>query len=413
MLNTPRSRNGMVTSPHHLASQAGLQILRDGGTAVEAAVATAAVLAVVYPHMNGLGGDNFWLIATPGNVPIGIDACGASSGSAEYSLYRERGLSKIPQRGPLSANTVAGAVSGWHAALEATAAWQRPLPLRRLLREAIGYANDGFAVTASQSELTAAKRAELADVPGFSQTYLNKGDAPREGELMRFPMLARTLTRLADEGLDSFYRGKLARLIADDLAKVGALITADDLSEHRALVQAPLSVHVKGAQLFNMPPPTQGLASLTILAVFDRLGIPLAEGFSYIHGMVEATKQAFRVRDREICDPRYMATEASAFLAEQRLDEMANRIDSKFSAPWPAPASGGDTVWLGVTDREGRSVSMIQSIFFEFGSGVVLPETGITWQNRGCSFALDEESRNRLRPEVPPEFRLPRVDGYH
>ncbi len=404
MLNTPRSLNGMVTSPHHLASQAGLQILRDGGTAIEAAVATAAALAVVYPHMTGIGGDGFWLIASTDAEPVAIDACGATGAEVDLTLYRE--LAAIPQRGPRAANTIAGTVSGWEAALEISAGWQTPLPLHRVLRDAIAYAEEGFVVTGSQSELTAAKSGDLASVPGFAETFLVNGRAPGEGDLMRLPVLGRTLSRLAEEGLDGFYRGALGREIAADLQRLGAPLFADDLAHHRASVKAPLTVTAMGARLFNMTPPTQGLASLMILALFDRLAVTVPDGFDHIHGLVEATKQAFIVRDLEICDPADMRCDPSEFLTDEMLDELAGRIEMRAAMPWPTAPAGGDTVWLGVIDREGRAVSMIQSIFFEFGSGLVLPETGITWQNRGCSFPLDEGAHNRLRPRAKPFHTL-------
>lgn len=406
MLNTLRSRNGMVTSPHHLASQAGLQVLRDGGTAIEAAVAVAATLAIVYPHMTGIGGDGFWLIAGPGADPVAIDACGATGAAVDVSLYRDRGLSAIPQRGPLAANSVAGTVSGWEAALKISAGWQAPLPLSRILRDAIGYAEAGFAVTAIQHELTAGKLPELAPVSGYADTFLADGKAPDEGDTMRLPALGRTLRRLAEDGLDSFYRGALARSIAADLARAGSPVTADDLAAHQARVRTPLTVGVSGARLFNMPPPTQGLSSLMILALFDRLDVQTADGFDHIHGLVEATKQAFLVRDREVCDPAWMRQDAMTFLDTKLLDGLAGRIDPQRTLPWPVPPSGGDTVWLGVIDGQGRSVSMIQSIFFEFGSGVVLPETGITWQNRGCSFPLTTDGPNRLEPRKKPFHTL-------
>ncbi|MDB5395651.1 MAG: gamma-glutamyltransferase [Rhodospirillales bacterium] len=406
MLSTPRARNGMVTSPHHLASQAGLQVLRDGGTAIEAAVATAATLAVVYPHMTGIGGDGFWLVATPGADPVAIDACGATGAAVDPALYRGHGLTAIPQRGPLAANSVAGTVSGWDAALKISAEWQAPLPLSRILRDAIGYAEDGFAVTASQSELTSAKHKELSVVSGFADVFLTDGRAPLEGEIMRLPALGKTLRRLTEDGLDGFYRGALGRAIAAELQRSGSPISADDLAGHHAPVQPPLTAEAMGARLFNMPPPTQGLASLMILALFDRLDVKTPDGFDHIHGLVEATKQAFIVRDREVCDPAYMTSDAAGFLANDVLDALAGKIDQQAALPWPRPPSGGDTVWLGVVDGEGRSVSMIQSIFFEFGSGIVLPETGITWQNRGCSFPLTENGHNRLRPRAKPFHTL-------
>lgn len=406
MLYTPRALKGMVTSPHHLASQAGIQILREGGTAIEAAVATAATLAIVYPHMNGIGGDSFWLVSDCAAEPVAIDACGATGEAVNAELYRRLGLDAIPRRGPMAANTVAGTISGWEAALRISSSWQTPMPLARLLRDAIHYATDGFAVTENQSEITAAVHDELAQVPGFADVYLVDGCTPAPGSVIRMPALGKTLSRLRDEGLESFYRGDLSRTIADDLADVGAPVTARDLKSHTPVVQAPLRVDVTGARLFNMPPPTQGLASLMILAIFDRLQMTNPTEFEYIHGLVEATKQAFIVRDREICDSRMMRGDAASFLTDEVLQSLAAKIHRRMARPWPAPVGGGDTVWMGATDRVGRSVSMIQSIFFEFGSGVVLPRTGITWQNRGSSFPLAGSSHQSLQPRTKPFHTL-------
>jgi len=406
MLNTPRSRRAMVTSPHHLASQAGLDVLKDGGNAVEAAVAVAATLAVVYPHMTGIGGDGFWLIAEPGRDPVAVDGCGAAAATADREFYRRHGHVAIPWRGPHAANTVAGTISGWAAALDLARGWGRPLPLGRILRDPVHHAEAGMVVTLSQAELTAAKLAELRDVSGFAATFLDDGTAPRAGSILRQPALAQTLRRLADDGLDSFYRGDLARSIAADLAAAGSPLTAADLAAHRAGMRRPLSVGLRGSRLYNFPPPTQGLASLIILALFDRLGVDEAEGFAHIHGLVEATKQAFLVRDAEIGDPAHMKTDPESFLSPAALDALAARIDRRVALPWPAPAAGGDTVWLGVVDGEGRAVSLIQSVYFEFGSGVVLPGTGITWQNRGSSFRLAEAGPNVLRPGAKPFHTL-------
>ncbi len=404
MLNTPRARRGMVTSPHHLASEAGLRVLREGGTAIEAAVAIAASLAVVYPHMTGIGGDGFWLVAVPGRDPVAIDACGAAVQGATRALYA--GRDAIPWRGPLAANTVAGTLSGWDEALRLSAEIGGRMPLARLVEDAAWYAEAGFPVTASQADLTAAKHAELKDVPGFGETFLIDGRLPREGELMRLPALGRTLRRLGEAGIEDFYRGGLARAVAADLARAGAPVSTGDLAAHRAERRNPLSVRIGGATLFNFPPPTQGLASLIILALFDRLGVREAEGFDHVHGLVEATKQAFLVRDRLIGHPGAMAEAPEDSLTPDALDRMAARIDRGRALPWPAPASAGDTVWLGAIDGNGVAVSFIQSIFFEFGSGTVLPETGITWQNRGASFLLDESGPRRLVPGHKPFHTL-------
>ena len=402
MLHTPRALRGAVVAPHHLAAQSGLAVLREGGNAVEAAVAAAAAMAVVYPHMNGIGGDNFWLLAAPGGPVLGIDACGAAAAAATPEAYRARGFEAIPTRGPLAANTVAGAVSGWQAALSIAAQWGGRLPLSRLLADAIHYAEAGAPVTASQHADTAAKAAELAGVPGFAATFLSDDGAPPVGARFRQPALAATLRRLAEAGLDDFYRGETARAMAAELAAVGSPLGAADLARHRAAEVRPLSLRLAAGTAYNMPPPTQGLASLLILGIFERLGCGEAEGFDHLHGLIEATKEAFRVRDAYVTDPAYMTVAAESFLEPKAIAAMAARIEPTRAAPWQPGAGPGDTVWLGAIDAEGRAVSVIQSIYWEFGSAVVLADSGVLWQNRGTSFALAEGAHNRLAPGRKP-----------
>ncbi len=406
MLHTPRSRRGMVTSPHHLASEAGLRVLRENGTAIEAAVAMAATLPVVYPHMTSIGGDGFWLIAVPGQDVVAIDACGAAAQTATPALYEKAGHKSIPWRGPLGANTVAGTVSGWGEALKLNEALGGELPLSRLVEDAAWHATNGFVVTKSQAELTALKRDELADVAGFADQFLVAGEAPREGQLMKLPALANTFYRLAAHGTEDFYTGGIANDLAADLERIGSPVGAADLSAHKATRLAPLSVKVRTGQLFNFPPPTQGLASLMILALFDRLGVKTADDFKYLHGIVEATKQAFLVRDRIIGDPGAMTEDPAHYLEKGVLDELAARIDRKHALGWPAAIDKGDTIWLGAIDRNGIAVSFIQSIYFEYGSGVVLPQTGIVWQNRGASFFLDKRGPRQLAPGRKPFHTL-------
>ena len=406
MLQTPRAARGMVVAPHHLAAQAGLAVLREGGNAVEAAVAAASTVPVVYPHMNSLGGDNFWLIAEPGREPVAIMACGGAGEKASIEMYRGRGCETIPPRGPLAANTVAGATSGWNAALEIGRRWGGRLPLTRLLADAEHYARHGFPVTNSQHRNTLAKLAELKDVPGFAGQFLASGVPPAVGSLFRQPKLADTLERLVHAGLDDFYRGEIGAASAAELARIGSPVTAADLAAHRAVETTPLRVSLRCGTVYNAPPPTQGLASLIILGVFDRLGCAEAEGFAYLHGLVESTKQAFLVRDRIVTDPAYMTEDPAGHLAASKLAEMAGRITPDKALPWPAPAASGDTVWLGVIDGQGRAVSLIQSIYWEFGSGVVLGDTGVLWQNRGVSFSLSEKALNVLRPGRKPFHTL-------
>jgi gamma-glutamyltranspeptidase/glutathione hydrolase len=392
----------MVVAPHHLAAQAGLRVLRDGGNAIEAMVAAAATIAVVYPHMNGLGGDNFWLIDPGSSTPLAIDACGAAAKAASVDFYRARGHAAIPARGALAANTVAGAVSGWQAALEVSRDWGGRLPLARLLEDAASYARNGIAVTRSQHMNTLMKRPELDDVPGFADSFLAGGAVPAIGDLFQNPALADTLEHLGTAGLDDFYRGELAQSLAEELARAGSPLARDDLAGHQAHRVAPLDVALRAGTAYNLPPPTQGLASLILLAVFERLGVETAESFDYVHGLVEAAKCAFRVRDAHITDPAYMTREPRDFLTEDALDEMAASIDPHLAAPWGAAAKPGDTVWLGAIDGEGRAVSFIQSLYWEFGSGLVLPGSGVIWQNRGTSFSLDGGATNPLTPGRKP-----------
>lgn len=406
MLNTPRARRGMVTAPHHLASEAGLAVLREGGNAIEATVAMAAALTVVYPHMTGIGGDGFWLIAAPGQDPVAIEACGRAAAAATPELYRSVGLSSIPWRGPLAANTVAATVSGWGEALKLSAELGGRLPLSRLVEEAVWHAEHGFAVTQSQQDLTAEKMPELKDAPGFAARFLPAGKPPAERSLMKLPALGATLKTIGAKGTEDFYRGGLAKKIAADLARAGSPVTGEDLARHQARRVAPLSVALQNARLFNFPPPTQGLSSLMILALFERLGVTAAEGFDHIHGLVEATKQAFLIRDRIVGDPDAMPEAPTKYLEAVLLDALAAKIDRKQALPWPQPASAGDTTWMGAIDGQGLAVSFIQSIYFEFGSGCVLEETGINWQNRGSSFLLDGSSPRLLKPGRMPFHTL-------
>ncbi|MCB1741631.1 MAG: gamma-glutamyltransferase, partial [Gammaproteobacteria bacterium] len=371
MLRSKWSTRGMVSAPHHLAAQAGSDILREGGNAIEAMIAAAASVAVVYPHMNSIGGDGFWLVHVPGREPVAIDACGAAARNATAELYREAGLTAIPSRGPLAANTVAGTLSGWEAALALSASLKpgRSLPLGRLLEHAVYHAEHGVPVSKSQSGLTRDKRAELEDVPGFAACYMPDG-VPPVGALLKQPRLGRTLRSIASAGPGDFYRGDLARSVAEDLRRAGSPLTLADLNAQHGIQGTPLSVRVRHgapARLFNFPPPTQGLASLLILAVYDRLEVASADGFEHLHGMVEATKQAFMIRDRHVTDPAHMSVDPASLLSEASIAGQVAAIDRRRALTWPRPTSSGDTVWMGAIDADGMAVSFIQSLYWEFG----------------------------------------------
>ncbi len=364
-------------------------------------VAAASTIAVVYPHMNSIGGDNFWLISD-GGVPIGIDACGAVASCVDRDFYKDKGFGSIPSRGPLAANTVAGAVSGWHTALDISSEWGGTLPVSRLFEDAVYYAHNGFPVTVAQHVNTVQKLGELKDVSGFTETFLVEGRAPPVGTIFKNPRLGDTLETLGKIGLDTFYRGELAKALAADLASVGCPVTIDDLRDHRSTRVTPLEVTLAPGTVYNMPPPTQGLASLMILAIFEQLNCPSAESFEFIHGMVEATKKAFQVRDEHVTDPAYMNVDPNAFLEEGMISSMASTISMSKASASNANSNAGDTVWLGAIDDQGRSVSFIQSIYWEFGSGVVLQDSGVVWQNRGTFLSLDAADRNTITPRRKP-----------
>jgi gamma-glutamyltranspeptidase/glutathione hydrolase len=400
---------GMAVAPHALAAQSAVAVLRDGGNAIEATVAAAASIAVVYPHMNSIGGDAFWLIHAPGESPRAIDACGAAGALATTALYRERGLQAIPFRGGLAANTVAGTLGGWALALEYSKdGLGGRLPLSRLLADAIHYARHGTPVSRSQHATTEAKLYGLRGHPGFDETFLSGGRAPPIGAPFLQPRLAATFQQLATAGLDDFYRGDLARSIARDLAAADSPLTADDLRAYRAGWRTPLALAHSRGTLYNVPPPTQGVVSLMILGILDALDVGTTDpdGTDYVHLCVEAVKLAFGERDRHVTDPAYMSVDAQDLLAAQRIQALAARVDRGRAAPWPPGAGPADTVWIGVIDGAGRAVSFIQSLYHEYGSGVVLRESGINWQNRGCSFSLDEEALNALRPGRKPFHTL-------
>jgi gamma-glutamyltranspeptidase/glutathione hydrolase len=405
-LHTAGHRRGVVCAPHALAVEDGRAILAEGGNAVEAMLAMAASIAAVYPHMNHVGGDGFWLIREPSGRVRAIMGAGRAGAKATRQFYRDAGKHEIPSRGSLAALTVPGAVAGWMLAAEAAKANRGKLPLDLLLEPAIKHAREGYAVTRSQARLTVEKYAELETAPGFLQAFLIDGKAPEVGARLKQTAFAATLEQLAQAGLDDFYRGDVGREIAADLERIGSPVTRADLEKFEAKIAEPLSVPIGAGTLYNTPPPTQGLASLMILALFDRLRVAKAESFEHIHGLVEATKRSFRVRDRVITDPDRIDGNLNGFLSAQFLDSETEKIDRKKAARWPAPYGEGDTVWMGAADSSGLVVSYIQSLYWEFGSGCVLPRTGVLMQNRGASFSLDPKAVNTLEPGRRPLHTL-------
>lgn len=411
-METLVATGGMVVAPHRAAAEAGAEVLAAGGTAVDSMIAAAATIAVVYPHMNGLGGDGVWLVAEPGRPPKAILAIGPAAGAATIARYRAADHDRMPCRGPEAAATVAGTVAGWALAHEIARALGGGLPLPDLLHAAIRHAKEGIAVTANEAHTPPARIAEVAGVPGFAAAFLVDGKLPEAGHVRRFARLADVLDHLANAGLDDFYRGDVGHALAQDLERAGAPVAHADLRAFRTRLATPPTLETKWGRLWNTPLPTQGVAALALLGIFERLGVKRADGFDVVHGLVEATKEAFRGRNTLWADPAAVDADPAALLDAAALEAAAARIDRRRAAPcatsWPAAANGGDAVWLGAIDRKGVAVSFIQSTFFEYGSGLVLPQTGILWQNRAAAFSLDPAAVGHLAPgRLPPHTLCP------
>lgn len=406
--------DGMVVTPHYLASQAGVRVLQEGGNAVEAAIAAAAVVAVVYPQSNSIGGDNFWLIydASRGSVRA-LNASGRAGGRATVEYYRSRGLERIPPRGYAAANTVPGAVSGWGEAFRYSAeqmrAGRRGPGWKQLLDSAIHYAGDGFPVSSHHADRAPIDfdtgDAEFGNLQRFDECgriYCRADGTPyRVGDVLVQADLALTLERIAAHGATEFYSGETARRIVDDLEAHDGLLTCDDFAGHAADWVDPISLDYRGLTAFNLPPNTQGMAALgclNILNHFDLRTVPEGAADCY-HLMAEVTKEAFADRDRWVTDPEFLDIPLAKLLSRDHGRAQAERVRARVTAsPSAATVSGGDMVWVGVVDKDGNAVSLIQSICDGFGSGIIPVGTGVVLQNRGKYFSLDAASPNCLLP---------------
>jgi gamma-glutamyltranspeptidase len=415
---------GMVASPHALASQSGVALLREGGNAVDAAIAAAATIAVVYPHMNGVGGDNFWLIQDlrDGRVRA-LCGAGRSAAAATIDWYAAQGVTRaIPARGGPAVLTVPGVVDGWWQAhrfsrdtLGSSIRWAR------LLEDAIAYARQGFSPARSQRTPPPREPDLFGDtaIPEIRRQLwpLYHPQALTRGPLVQ-PGLADTLEAIRDGGPEEFYRGELTRRICAELAAAGSPLGPGDFADHRSEWMEPIRIAWAGGEAVSFPPPTQGVSTLAILALtegFDLASLPEAD---YVHVLVEATKLAFVDRDRHLTDPAFMRVTPQALLSPERLAalgatisrrralsprgaaEAAGRVPPPGASTGPSAtaAAGGDTVAIVAADARGNAVSLIQSLYFTYGSGLVAGDTGVVLQNRGSLFSLDPRQANALAP---------------
>jgi gamma-glutamyltranspeptidase len=403
-----RSPNGMVTSPHALASRAGAEVLRDGGSAVDAAVATSAALSVLYPHMTGVGGDAFWLIhdagagAGAGAVRY-IDGGGRATSRGTIDAFTRRGLDEVPYRGALPGTlTVPGAVASWGMA---HAAYGR-LPLKRCLESAIGFAREGFPVTARLAHWRALARDELARSPEAAAIFL------REGASLVNPDLARTLEAIASDGWYGFYQGEVARELVRWSEANDGFFTPDDLAAQLARWEEPLRGSYRGVTIYETPAPTQGFAVLEMLNLLEPFELHRKPflGPDAVHLMVQAKQLAYHDRDRHLADPRFADVPMDRLISKAYADERRSLMDPDRALPWDrVPSYGslsGDTVYIAAVDKEGNAVSLIHSLYGVFGAAVVAGRTGVVLQNRAAYFSLDPGSPNRLEPGKTPLHTL-------
>lgn len=403
---------GMVCTPHYLASASGLDALRRGGSAVDAAIAANATLCVAYPHMAGLGGDGFWLIAGPDTRGVqALDASGPAARTATRDYYREHGCTdQIPARGPLAALTTPGAVDGWRVAHER----HGRLPWASLFADAIAYARDGVAVTRSLADWLVDDAPILRQFPDTARIFLPGGRVEREGARLVQTQLANSFEQLASSGARAaFYEGPIAQRICDALGPAGSPLTPGDFASYQARWVEPISTTYRGYEVFQMPPSTQGFAALQILNLLEGFDVAAwGDGTAdYYHHMVEAVKVAFADRDEWLTDPGFVQIPLEQLLSKDYADRRRKLIDPsralgtdeiepglRYGPKFDHRKPGGDTVYFCVADASGLVVSKIQSIYHDFGAAVVGGDTGIIMQNRGSFFSLDEKHPNRLEP---------------
>jgi len=413
------ARNGIVATSQPLASAAGLRVLQQGGNAIDAAVTAAAVLSVVEPTMNGVGGDLFAIVYDAKTKTVrGLNASGRAAAAATPDEFRRRKLDDIPYRGVLSVS-VPGVVDGWQELLSK----HGTIPLARAIEPAISYARDGFAVSEIIAAQWKAEEKTLSQDPAAAATFLPSGRAPATGEVFSNPKLASTLEEIARGGRDAFYRGPIAQAIAADMKKRGGLLTVADLAAHRSNWIAPISTSYRGYEVLELPPNTQGVVALEMLNILEGFDVKALghNSAAYLHLLVEAKRIAFADRAAWLGDfdavPSNVLSrlKSKEYAAERRREIDPGRAASSYkpltlaSGPLAAqelPAAKGDTIYLTAADREGNVVSLIQSIYENFGAGIVAGDTGIALHNRGSLFSLQAGHPNLLAPGKRPFHTL-------
>jgi gamma-glutamyltranspeptidase/glutathione hydrolase len=397
----------VIATSQPLASAAGMEVFQRGGNAVDAAVAAAAVLGVVEPHMTGLGGDVFTLLwsAEEGRL-VGLDATGRAGSGMTADAVRALGEGAVPHRGAAPI-TVPGALSGWAALVERFGR----LTLPELLEPAIRLAEEGFPVSPIISQQWTAAEPVLAADPGGSVTFLAGGCAPAPGQWFRNVEQAASLRAISREGPGALYGGELGARIVEELARRGGFLSLEDLARHRVRWVEPIGIDFRGWRVWELPPAGQGISVLQMLGILEPFDLAALghNSAAYLHALVEAKKLAFADLHRHVADADAMIASVGALVDPAYLSERRASID--FAAAQDvvqpgAPATAGETIYLAAADRHGNMVSFINSIYEHFGSGVVVPGTGFALQNRGAGFTLEDGHPNQVAPGKRPLHTL-------
>ena len=391
--------DGMAATSHPLASQVAIDTLKAGGTAADAAVAAAATLAVVEPHMTGIGGDCFCLVAKPGMPIWGYNGSGRAAAAARADVLWERGVRTIGVDSPHRV-TVPGAIEAWAAVLRSHGRFG----LDRALGPAIRYAEYGFPVAPRVAYDWAFSEQALRTDPGASRHFLVNGRAPAAGDVMRFPTLAATLKAVAARGPKAFYEEAAADIVAT-LAPRGSWLTQEDFANHRGEQVTPVASNYRGLDVVELPPNGQGLIALVLLNILESFDLAslYPNGPERLHIALEAARMAFAARDAHVADPAFMRVSTLSLLDKDFARGLAKRIDLGKRSKLPAaPTPGSDTVYLTVVDRDRMAVSFINSLFSEFGACIATEKTGIMLHNRGACFVLDPDHPNAIGPSKRP-----------
>ena len=390
---------GMVACAHYLAAQAGVQVLTQGGNAIDAAIAANAAMTVAYPSTCSAGGDVFMLIWEAKTQQLhALNGSGRAPAGMTPEYFAAQGMRQIPERGPLPI-TVPGAVDGWFQALGRFG----KLSPEAVFAPAIAFADEGMPVSPKLSNwIQHAAKDVLLPWDSSAAVFLPQGRPPRSGEVLRQPDLARTYRTLAREGRDAFYRGPLARSITEYVQHSGGVLSMEDMQQHHSDWVTPISTNYRGYDVYEFPPNTQGIAALEMLNIIEGYDLKSLghQTAPYLHILLEAKKLAFADRDSYVSDPDFVDVPVDHLLSKSYAEHQRQRIDLKKATPYFVGGleKEGDTMYLCTADAEGNVVSLIQSLSFSFGSGIIGGDTGVLLHNRGSYFFLDPRHVNYLQP---------------